>query len=49
MSTELEEIENILKKYGQEHLLKHYNELDERKKEILLKQIDEIDFDIVNK
>ena len=49
MSTELEEIENILKKYGQEHLLKHYNELDERKKEILLKQIDEIDFDLVNK
>ena len=49
MNTELEEIEDILKKYGQEHLLNHYDELDARKKEILLKQIKEIDFELVNK
>ena len=49
MDTELEEVKDILKKYGQEHLLNHYNELDEKKKEILLNQIRNIDFELVNK
>ena len=49
MDTELEEVKDILKKYGQEHLLKHYNDLDEKKKEILLEQINDIDFELVNK
>ena len=49
MDTELEEMKDILKKYGQEHLLNHYNELDEKKKEILLNQIRNIDFELVNK
>ena len=49
MDTELEEVKDILKKYGQEHLLNHYEELDEQKKETLLKQINHIDFELVNK
>ena len=49
MDTELEEIKDMLKKYGQEHLLNHYNDLEEKKKEILLKQIKMIDFDLANK
>ena len=49
MDTELEEVKDILKKYRQEHLLNHYNNLDDMKKKILLKQIKEIDFELVNK
>ena len=49
MDTELEEVKDILKKYGQEHLLNHYDDLDDKKKEILLKQINHIDFELVNK
>ena len=49
MDTELEEVKDILKKYGQEHLLNHYNDLDEKKKEILLEQINHIDFELVSK
>ena len=29
MDKKIEEIEDILKKYGQEHLLNHYDKLDE--------------------
>ena len=49
MNAELEEVKEILKKYGQEHLLNHYNDLDEKKKEMLLKQIKDIDFELANK
>ena len=49
MDTELEEVKDILKKYGQEHLLNHYNDLDEKKKGILLEQIIKIDFELVSK
>ena len=49
MDTELEEIKEILKKYGQEQLLNHYNELDEIKKETLLNQIRNINFELVKK
>lgn len=37
--------ENVLKKYGQEHLLKFYDELSEEEQERLLKQIENIDFE----
>ena len=48
MDIRLEEVEATLKKYGQEHLLAHYDKLDDKKKEELLKQIQEIDFELVN-
>lgn len=41
----------ILKKYGQEHVLAYYDELNEEEKKSLLLQIDEIDFsmfDVLN-
>ncbi len=31
-NTRLEKIKEILKKYGQEHLLNYYDKLDEKKK-----------------
>ena len=34
----------ILKKYGQEHVLAYYDELNDEEKQSLLLQIDEIDF-----
>ena len=34
-------------KYGQEHVLKYYNELSEQEKEALLTQIDETDMSIL--
>ena len=49
MDKEIEEVKDILKKYGQEHLLNHYNDLDEKKKGILLEQINKIDFELVSK
>ena len=48
MDVQLEEIQDILKKYGQEHLLNHYDSLDEKKKQKLLEQIGNIDFELVN-
>lgn len=48
MDYELEEIRHKLKKYNQEHLLNFYDSLDERKQEQLLKQIEEIDFELIN-
>ena len=48
MDTNLEEVKSILKKYGQEHLLNHYDELSEEKKKELLEQINDIDFELVN-
>lgn len=36
-------------KYGQEHVLKYYNELSEQEKEALLTQIDETDMSILEK
>lgn len=47
MEKRLEEIKQILKKYGQEHLLNNYESLDENKKEELLKEIENIDFELV--
>ncbi len=36
-----------LAKYGQEHVLKYYEELDEASKAALLKQIDDTDFEVI--
>ena len=49
MKENLEEIKKKLKKYGQEHLLLKYKELDDEKKEELLNQINKIDFDLMKK
>ena len=48
MDKKLEEIKAILKKYGQEHLLNHYDRLDERHQKMLINQIEKIDFELVN-
>ena len=42
MDENLNEIKWTLKKYGQEHLLNGYDNLDEKKKKELLKQINNI-------
>lgn len=43
------DIEELLKKYDQEHLLNFYDELDENSKKALLEQISKIDFEYMNK
>ena len=48
MDNRLEEIKAILKKYGQEHLLNHYETLEEKKKQKLLEQLEAIDFELAN-
>ena len=48
MEHNIEEIKRTLKKYGQEHLLNFYETLDERKQDQLLKQIENIDFELIN-
>lgn len=48
MQYNIEEIKHKLKKYGQEQLLVCFDKLDEKRQNILLKQIDEIDFDLIN-
>ena len=47
MDDNLGEVKAILKKYGQEHLLNHYDKLDEAHKKKLIEQIDAIDFELV--
>ncbi len=48
MSKKIEEIKTILKKYGQEHLLNHYETLEERQKKELIEQIENINFELIN-
>ena len=36
----------VLKKYGQEHVLAYYDELNDEEKQSLISQIEEIDFSI---
>ncbi|MCR5100915.1 MAG: UTP--glucose-1-phosphate uridylyltransferase [Butyrivibrio sp.] len=43
----LEEAKSKLEKYGQEHVLKYYDELSESEKTALLEQIDDTDFSIL--
>ena len=42
------EAKSLLEKYGQTHLLKYYDQLDENQKVSLLKQIGEIDFSLLD-
>ena len=49
MENKLENAKNILKKYNQEHLLQRYEKLNNDKKEYLLNQIFNIDFDQINR
>lgn len=44
----VEEIKAILKKYSQEHLLNHYEQLDDMHKKQLLEEIENIDFELMN-
>lgn len=48
MDRKVEELQSILKKYGQEHLLDHYERLDDMHKKELIKQIESIDFELLN-
>ena len=43
----LEEAKEKLAKYGQEHVLKYYDELTDAEKQELLTQIDETDFAVL--
>lgn len=47
MENELIEIRKKLKKYNQEHLLEHYERLDQAHKKELIKQINNIDFSLI--
>ena len=47
MDTRVEEIKVLLKKYNQEHLLKHYDKLDEHHQKELLDEIENIDFELM--
>ena len=47
MEEKLNEVKALLKKYGQEHLLNHYDKLDDTKKKELLKEIENIDFELI--
>ena len=47
MDEKLEKIKKNLKKYGQEHLLQKYDQMDEKTREELLEQIENIDFDLM--
>lgn len=48
MEYNIEEIKRKLRKYGQEHLLNFYDTLDKKKQEELIKQINNIDFELIN-
>ena len=48
MDKKAEETKAMLKKYGQEHLLNYYEKMDDVHKETLLKQIESIDFELIN-
>ena len=48
MDKKLEEVKFILKKYNQEHLLNHYEKLDEAHQKELINQIKAIDFELIN-
>ena len=48
MKYNIEEIRHKLKKYGQEHVLNFYDNLEENKQKILLEQIEGIDFELIN-
>lgn len=45
---DIEDVKKTLKKYGQEHLLNNYEKLDEKDQERLLRQIENIDFELID-
>ena len=47
MDEKKEELKSILKKYGQEHLLNHYETLDEKHKKELLNQIETLNLELI--
>ena len=47
MKNELKNVKQVLKQYGQEHLLLKYDEMNEEEKNELLDQINNIDFDLM--
>lgn len=49
MEEKVIKVQEILRKNNQEHLLNQYDKLDEEKKEILLDQILNIDFNLIKK
>jgi len=49
MKEKLENAKKVLKQYNQEHLLNNYEKLDLENQEILLNQILNMDFDLINK
>ena len=49
MEEKLKEIKQILAENAQEHLLTFYDELNDENKELLLNQIQNIDFKLMNK
>ncbi len=48
MDIKAEKWKSTLKKYGQEHLLNHYETLDDTHKKELLQQIENINFELIN-
>lgn len=42
------EVKNSIHKYGQEHLLKYYDELSDKEREILDRQLNNLDFEFLN-
>lgn len=48
MDNKYNEAKKIIEKYGQEHLLKQYDKLNDEKREILLNQVFSIDFNQIN-
>ena len=49
MEENLENVKEKLRKYGQEHLLLKYHDMDENDQEELLNEINSIDFDLMKK
>ena len=49
MKNDLCSLKQILSKYGQEHLLYFYDELEPNEKDMLVNQIKHIDFDEINR
>ena len=49
MDAKIEAMKNVLKKYGQEHLIDYYEKENEENKKKLLKQMEAIDFELISK
>ncbi len=47
MDNKIDEIQGTLKKYGQEHLIKQYEKLNEEKRKLFLEQLESVDFELI--